>query len=89
MLVLFIVGIIEMLIVTAWTETVTQARVLESGLITIINIFIWYYVLENVINDIGNFNLIFVYAFGCAIGTMFGTYYISKKERQRRSTDKI
>ena len=80
MMVLFIVGVVEMLIVTAWTETVTRARVLESGMITIINIFIWYYVLERVVNDIGNFSLIVIYAIGCAVGTMMGTYYISKRD---------
>lgn len=81
MLMLFIVGFIDMIIVTVWTETVTRARVLESGIITIINIFIWYYVLEKVVNDIGNFNLILVYALGCSIGTMLGTYYIGKREQ--------
>ena len=81
MLMLFIVGFSDMIIVTVWTETVTRARVLESGIITIINIFIWYYVLEKVVNDIGNFNLILVYALGCSIGTMLGTYYIGKREQ--------
>ncbi|HRY62444.1 MAG TPA: DUF5698 domain-containing protein [Candidatus Paceibacterota bacterium] len=79
-LMLFIVGIVEMIIVTIWTESVTKARVLESGIITIINIFIWYYVLDTIVNDIGNFNLVLVYALGCSTGTMLGTHYISKRE---------
>ena len=78
MVMLFIVGIVEMLIVTAWTETVTKARVLESGMVTIINIFIWYYVLEKIVNNIEDFSLVFVYALGCALGTMLGTFYISR-----------
>ena len=81
MVMLFIVGIIEMIIVTVWTEMVTKARVLESGMVTIINIFIWYYVLEKVVNNIENFNLVLVYALGCAVGTMMGTYYQGKRDR--------
>ncbi|HBM45946.1 TPA: hypothetical protein DDZ75_03150 [Patescibacteria group bacterium] len=69
-----------MMVVTAWTETVTKARVIESGMVTIINIFIWYYVLDKIVNDIENFNLVLVYALGCSVGTMIGTYYISTRE---------
>ncbi|KKQ82488.1 MAG: hypothetical protein UT05_C0001G0077 [Parcubacteria group bacterium GW2011_GWF2_38_76] len=79
-LMLFMVGIVEMMVVTAWTETVTKARVIESGMVTIINIFIWYYVLDKIVNDIENFNLVLVYALGCSVGTMIGTYYISTRE---------
>lgn len=82
MVALFVVGIIEMLIVTAWTETVTRTRVLQSGAITMLNILIWYYVLNKVINDIENFNLILVYAFGCSLGTMAGTYGIAKRDER-------
>lgn len=83
MVMLFIVGVVEMIIVTTWTETVTKARVLESGMVTIINIFIWYYVLDKVVNNIENFSLVLVYAFGCSIGTMLSTYYLSKRESAR------
>lgn len=86
-LLLFIVGIVEMIIVTSWTESVTKARILESGMITIVNIFIWYYVLDTIVNDIGNFNLVLIYALGCSVGTMMGTYYISKREAARAARE--
>ena len=77
-MVLFFVGIIEMLIVTAWTRFVTRSQVLASGGVTIANIMIWYYVLEKIVSDLGNFWLVLLYALGCAVGTMFGTYYMDK-----------
>lgn len=83
------VGIIEMLIVTAWTETVTKARVLASGAITTVNILIWYYVLEKIVNNIEDFSLVLVYALGCAIGTMIGTYYIGVGERKSLEAGKL
>lgn len=83
MIMLFLVGIVEMLVVTAWTKSVTKAQVVTSGLITVVNIFIWYYVLETIVNDIQNFTLILAYAFGCALGTMIGTYSLSRKRSMR------
>jgi len=80
-MVLFFVGIVEMLIVTAWTRFVTKSQVLASGTITIVNILIWYYVLEKIVNDLGNIWLVLLYAFGCAIGTMLGTYYLERAEK--------
>jgi hypothetical protein len=70
MALLFIIGVVEMVIVTFWTKLVAETRVLASGLITLVNIFIWYYVLETIVNDISNWRLIVLYALGCALGTM-------------------
>jgi len=78
---IFFVGIIEMIIVTAWTQTVTKSKVLASGTITIINVLIWYYVLEKIVNNLENFWVVLFYAIGCAIGTMLGTYYLSCKDK--------
>ena len=80
---LFLIGIVEMLIVTAWTKSVTSRQIAASGLITVVNIFIWYYVLETIINDIQNFSLILVYALGCALGTMIGTYCLGRKRTMK------
>ncbi len=86
-MVLFFVGILEMIIVTTWTKVVTKTKILASGLVTIINVLIWYYVLETIVNDISNWSLVILYAFGCAFGTMFTTFYYSKREgKQARET---
>ena len=77
---LFFVGILEMLIVTAWTKVVTKNQIIASGVVTMINILIWYYVLETIVNDISNWLLILLYAFGCALGTVASTLYFKNKE---------
>ena len=79
---LFLVGILEMLIVTTWTRYVTRTKVLASGSVTIINVLVWYYVLQIIVNDINNFWLVLLYALGCSLGTVIGTYYFSSKEEK-------
>lgn len=67
MLTLFLVGVIEMIVVSAWTNLVAKAKILASGAVTVVNILIWYYVLRTFIDDIANINLVLVYALGCAV----------------------
>lgn len=74
-----------MLIVTAWTKFVTKAQVLASGAITMVNVLIWYYVLEKIIQDIANWKLVVLYALGCSIGTALSTYYFQKKEEKQEA----
>lgn len=78
---LFFIGILEMVIVTMWTKAVSETQVLVSGVITMINIFIWYYVLETIVNNVSNWQLVLLYAAGCAIGTMATTYYYHRHDR--------
>ncbi len=79
---LFFVGIIEMVIATTWTKVVSDSQIIASGLITMVNIFIWYYVLQMVVDNINNWQLVGLYAFGCAIGTVCSTMYFSHKARR-------
>ena len=81
-MVLFFVGMVEMMIAAAWTKAVSTTKVLASGAITMVNIFIWYYVLRIVIDDISNWQVIFIYAAGCAIGTILTTFLFSVKEKR-------
>ncbi|MDD5032679.1 MAG: DUF5698 domain-containing protein [Candidatus Pacebacteria bacterium] len=85
---LFFVGIIEMLIVTAWTKVVTRTKVMASGAITMVNVLIWYYVLQRFVDDIDNWLIAVVYAFGCAVGTVLGTYYFQKEEERNEKDQK-
>ena len=84
-MILFFVGVIEMVVIANWTKVVTESRVVVSGIITVLNIFIWYYVLDKIVGDLGNLQLVVMYAAGCAIGTMMTTAYFGWKE----SKDKI
>ena len=83
-MILFFVGVIEMVIIASWTKVVTESKVMVSGVITILNIFIWYYVLDKIVSDLGNFQLIVLYAVGCAIGTMMTTAYFGWKESKNK-----
>ncbi|NMC51691.1 hypothetical protein GYA54_03120 [Candidatus Kuenenbacteria bacterium] len=83
---LFFVGILEMLIVTTWTKVVTKNQILASGAVTIVNIFIWYYVLETIVNDISNWQLVILYALGCALGTVASTLYFKNKEAKEQTS---
>jgi len=80
---LFFIGLLEMVIVTTWTKVVTKTKVLAGGAITLVNILIWYYVLETIVNDINNWRLVLLYAFGCALGTMLTTFYFANIEKKQ------
>jgi len=82
---LFFVGVIEMVVIASWTKVVTGSKVVVSGIITVVNVLIWYYVLDKVVNDLGNVQIVLLYAAGCAIGTMITTAYFGWKE----SKDKL
>ena len=70
---LFFVGIVEMVIASLWTRYVSAGKKYIGGLITFVNIYIWYFVLRTVLENINNTTIVFVYAVGCAIGTVIGT----------------
>lgn len=76
-----------MMIVTLWTRVVTKSQVLMSGMVTMVNILIWYYVLDKIVNDISNWKLILLYALGCSIGTSLSTY-VYKILEDREATKK-
>jgi RsiW-degrading membrane proteinase PrsW (M82 family) len=81
---LFFIGIIEMLIISAWTKAVTEAQVLVSGIVTLINVFIWYFVLQQVVNDLGNIWVVASYAIGCALGTVISTLYFRQRNIKKQ-----
>ncbi|HPL95298.1 MAG TPA: DUF5698 domain-containing protein [bacterium] len=84
---LFFIGILEMFIATAWTKVVTKSQIFSSGLITFINIIIWYYVLEKIVSDINNWKIVILYSLGCALGTILTTYYFKHKENKQNAIE--
>jgi len=70
---LLFVGIVEMIIVATWTKAVSKSNVVQTGLVTSVNILIWYYVLRQVVENLDNWGAIVPYTLGCAIGAMIGT----------------
>lgn len=81
---LFFLGILEMIIISSWTKVVSETRVLASGIVTMINIVIWFYVLQTIVENITNWRVMFIYALGCAIGTMLSTAYFRNKDMQSK-----
>lgn len=80
MITLFFIGVLEMVIITAWTKIVSDSKVLASGVVTFVNVFIWYLVLQTILADVNNFRVVAFYAAGCAVGTMLCTAYFRRKE---------
>ncbi|MFH2063199.1 MAG: DUF5698 domain-containing protein [bacterium] len=79
---LFFVGVIEMVIATYWTKSVARAKVVRTGAITMVNIFIWFYVIRIVVDNLDNWTAIIPYAAGCAIGSMLGSAFESRDVRR-------
>ncbi len=88
-MILFFIGIIEMAIAAAWTRYVSRAKVFSTGLITCLNIFIWYYVIQQVVNHIDSWLAIAPYAGGCAIGAMLGAMGPKDIRRIHRTCRKL
>ena len=84
---LFFIGFFEMIISTIWTKAVSDTRVIASGVITFINIFIWYYVLSQIVGHLNNWHLVILYALGCALGTVFTTWVYNRRENNREALD--
>ena len=85
-MILFFVGIIEMTIAASWTRSVAKSSIALNGLITYANIFVWYYVIDQVVNHLHAWTAIIPYALGCALGSMLGSIgYRSLRLRTRRT----
>ena len=82
---LFLIGFIDMAIVTFWTRAVAKSQVVMSGAITFVNVIVWYYVLRKVVEDIGNWQLIMLYALGCTMGTVASTLYFNWHDKRKGS----
>lgn len=81
---IFTLGLIEMFVISYWTKMVVESRVYISGVITIVNVFIWYYVLQTFVVDISNLYLVLSYSLGCATGTMISGF-ITNHSKSRKS----
>lgn len=69
-----------MFVIAYWTKVVVESRIYMSGIITVINILIWFYVLRTFVDNLDNWYLVMSYALGCAAGTMLSSY-VSNKEK--------
>ena len=81
---LFIIGILEMIIVTTWTKAVANTQVVISAVVTFVHIMIWYYVIRSLTSDINNWSIALWYASGCTIGTLLCTWYFQWRENRAK-----
>lgn len=82
MIILFFVGVLEMIIATVWTKTVTGKMIWGSGAVTMINVLVWFYVLQQVVDNIHNWYVVVLYALGCSLGTVICTAYYRYQEKK-------
>jgi len=86
---IFFIGMAEMVIATLWTKFVSETRIVPSTTITIVNVLVWYYVLRVVIDNINNVSIILLYALGCGLGTMLSLLiprFVKTKTTRTRKT---
>ena len=81
---IFTLGVVEMFVIAYWTKTVVESRIYVSGVITIVNVLIWYYVLQTFVDNLNNWYLVLSYALGCAAGTMLSGF-VSNQEKARKN----
>jgi uncharacterized protein YebE (UPF0316 family) len=82
MFILFFVGVLEMIIATVWTKTVTGKMIWGSGAVTMVNVLVWFYVLQQVVDNIHNWYVVVLYALGCSLGTVICTAYYRYQEEK-------
>ncbi len=80
---LFFIGLVEMIIATIWTRFVSQGKMIASASVTFVNILIWYYVLQEIISDLSDWTVIVLYAAGCACGTMIAMFLFDREQKPK------
>ena len=79
---LFFIGLIEMVIATTWTRFVSRGQLFASAGVTFVNILIWYYVLRQIISDVGDWTIVVLYALGCATGTLVAMHFFDRSDKK-------
>lgn len=89
---IFMIGMAEMVLSTLWTKYVQEKSVVGSTAVTMIHVFVWYYVLRTLIDQIDNIMIVVAYAFGCGAGNIIaiilGEYSNEALTTRRRSKKK-
>lgn len=93
MLILFI-GMAEMVFSTLWAKYVQETRVYASTMVTVAHVFVWYYILRTVVDQINNIGIVVMYAAGCGIGNFLAiligeTIRKQQAARTRRKVKKL
>ena len=76
MLVIFLIGMAEMVLSTLWTKYVQEKSVIGSTAVTMVHVFVWYYVLRTVIDQIDNIGIVVAYALGCGLRNILPPFFL-------------
>ena len=82
---IFLVGMAEMVLSTLWTNYVQEKSPFGSTLVTVIHVFVWYYVLRTVLDQIDNIAIVFYYAAGCGAGTLLPMLFRESIEKRLKA----
>ena len=82
---IFLVGMAEMVLSKLWTNYVQEKSPFGSTLVTVIHVFVWYYVLRTVMEQIDNIAIVFYYAAGCGAGTLLPMMFRESIEKRFRA----
>ncbi len=88
-MILFFVGIIEMTISAMWTKSVAKSEVAMNGAITGVHLLIWFFVLQQVVDNLGDWTAIMPYMAGCVLGSMLGAMDRRTLKRKLRKLFRI
>lgn len=85
---IFVIGMAEMVLSTLWARYVQDKSIAGSTSVTMIHVFVWYYVLRTFIDQIDNIMIVVAYALGCGVGNVIaiviGEYSEKDLIRKRR-----
>lgn len=88
-MILFFVGVIEMTISAMWTKSVAKAEVASNGVITGVHLIIWFFVLQQVVDNLHDWAAIMPYMLGCVAGSMLGAMDNRKLKRKLRKMFRV
>jgi uncharacterized protein YebE (UPF0316 family) len=83
---IFCIGMAEMVFSTLWAKYVQETRVYASTMITVAHVFVWYYVLRTVIEQVNDISVVVMYAAGCGMGNLL--VIMIGEQIKKRSTSK-
>ena len=67
-LIFFTGGFLEIFTWSLQTKSLIKNRAINTFMFTGVSVLIWYYIIENIINNLNNIWLMASYVLGCALG---------------------
>jgi len=72
---IFVIGLVENFVSTWQLKVISKDYHITAGLLDILNVLIWYFILRLMVENINNVNLAVMYAIGSGLGTYLSARY--------------